>query len=218
MRYGTNLSIELKHDQPSSKWYRRFLTRHGLSLQRPKRNQKIPLDEAHARATDFYNFLRRASTWGPKRGDMGAFTPRDVCNFDESPFSLFGDQANRSLNYVNVDNEVENSISSKVNMRNCHEWLMRIQETGIIEKLLRILMKWLFLVLALCHCDPYCVSGGQRPSGSRAPFQGQGSYIDPRNRSVLQASEGIFHSKSGHQHRDCEQVRRLLAFEGKPHN
>lgn len=49
---------------------------------------------------------------------MGAFTPRDVCNFDESPLALFGDQANRSLNYVNVDNEVGNPISSKVSMQN----------------------------------------------------------------------------------------------------
>ncbi|CAF1509623.1 unnamed protein product [Adineta ricciae] len=44
---------------------------------------------------------------------MGAFLPRDICNFDESPISLFGDQTSRTLNYVNVDNEVENPICSK---------------------------------------------------------------------------------------------------------
>ena len=47
---------------------------------------------------------------------MGAFVPRDVCNFDESPLSLFGDQTKRSLNYVNVDNEVEGAICSKVSV------------------------------------------------------------------------------------------------------
>jgi hypothetical protein len=92
------------------------MKRHGLSLQRPKRNQKIPLTEAHERATSFYNYLRRASTWGPKRGAMGAFVSSDVCNFDESPLSLFGDQTKRSINYVNVDNEVEGAICSKVSI------------------------------------------------------------------------------------------------------
>jgi hypothetical protein len=116
VRSGTKLSIELKHEAPSTKWYRRFMLRHNLSLQRPKRNQKIPLSEAHEHATSFYNYLRRSSTWGPKRGPMGAFMPKDVCNFDESPLALFGDQTKRSLNYVNVDNEVEGSICSKVSV------------------------------------------------------------------------------------------------------
>jgi hypothetical protein len=49
---------------------------------------------------------------------MGAFTFRDVCNLDESPLALFGDQNNRSLNYVNVDNDVENSVQSKVSFLN----------------------------------------------------------------------------------------------------
>ncbi|CAF1406049.1 unnamed protein product [Adineta ricciae] len=43
VRCGTQLSLELKHEIPSLKWYRRFMKRHNLSLQRPKRNQKIPL-------------------------------------------------------------------------------------------------------------------------------------------------------------------------------
>jgi hypothetical protein len=115
-RSGTKISSELNHEAPSIKWYRRFMLRHNLSLQRPKRNQKIPLSEAHERATSFYNYLRRASSWGPRRGPMGAFMPKDVCNFDESPLSLFGDQTKRSLNYVNVDNEVEGSICSKVSL------------------------------------------------------------------------------------------------------
>lgn len=116
VRHGEGLSSQLRHDAPSIKWYRRFMLRHRLSLQRPKRNQKLPLSEVHAHATSFYNYLRRSSTWGPKRGPMGAFMPDDVCNFDESPLSLFGDQSNRSLNYVNTDNEVEGMISSKVNI------------------------------------------------------------------------------------------------------
>ena len=114
VRHGTKLSMELKHETPSIKWYRIFMVRRNLSLQHPKRNQKIPLSEAHERATLFYNYLRRASTWSPKRGPMGAFTPKDVCNFDESPLSLFGDQTKRCLNYFNVDNDVEGSVSSKV--------------------------------------------------------------------------------------------------------
>ncbi|CAM4901939.1 unnamed protein product [Rotaria socialis] len=113
-RQGANLSTELKHEAPSIKWYRRFMIRHRLSLQRPKRNQKIPLIETHEHATLFYDYLREASKWGPKRGPMGAFVPRDVCNFDESPVALFGDQTKRSMNYVNVDNEVEGNICSKV--------------------------------------------------------------------------------------------------------
>ncbi|CAM4880190.1 unnamed protein product [Rotaria socialis] len=94
--------------------YKRFMIRHRLSLQRPKRNQKIPLLDAHEHATLFYDYLREASKWGPKRGPMGAFVPRDVCNFDESPLALFGDQTKRSINNVNVDNEVEGNICSKV--------------------------------------------------------------------------------------------------------
>ncbi|CAF3969647.1 unnamed protein product [Rotaria sp. Silwood1] len=113
VRQGTILSAELNHVAPSVKWYQRFMIRNRLSLQRPKRNQKISLPEAHKQATLFYNYLRRASTWGPTRGPMGAFKPSDVCNFDESPLSLFGDQTKRSLNYVNVDNEVEGAICSK---------------------------------------------------------------------------------------------------------
>ncbi|CAF1588633.1 unnamed protein product, partial [Adineta steineri] len=69
-----------------------------LSLQRPKRQQKFPLAEVHQKATSFYNYLRRASRWAPKRGPMRAFTPRDVLNMDESPLALFGDQAKRSIN------------------------------------------------------------------------------------------------------------------------
>jgi hypothetical protein len=122
VRQGTNLSTELQHEAPSIKWYRRFMIRHRLSLQRPKRNQKIPLAEAHAHATSFYNYLRRSSKWGPKRGPMGAFVEKDVCNFDESPLALFGDQTKRSINYVNVDNEVEGAICSKVSFSrwNCN--------------------------------------------------------------------------------------------------
>ncbi len=118
VRHGKSLSVELKHEAPSFKWYRRFMARHNLSLQRPKRNTKIPINEVHEHATNFYNYLRKSSTWAPKRGNMGAFTFRDVCNLDESPLALFGDQSNRSLNYVNADNDVENSVQSKVSFIN----------------------------------------------------------------------------------------------------
>ncbi|CAF1530970.1 unnamed protein product [Adineta steineri] len=112
-RRGRQLSQELNHPCPSSKWFGRFLVRHRLSLQRPKRQQKFPLAEVHQKATSFYNYLRRASRWAPKRGPMGAFTPRDVFDMDESPLALFGDQAKRSINDINTCNEVEGCLSNK---------------------------------------------------------------------------------------------------------
>ena len=112
-RQGAKLSVELQHDAPSTKWYARFMKRHRLSLQRPKRNQKIPLTEAYKLVSSFYSYLRRASRWGPKRGPMGAFTPRDVCNMDESPLALFGDQTKRSINDVGTDNEIEGNLGNK---------------------------------------------------------------------------------------------------------
>ena len=104
----------MEQSYSSIKWYRRFTVRHNLSLQRLKRNQKILLPETQERATLFYNYLGRASTWSPKLGPMNAFIPKDVCNFDESPLSLFRDQTKRSLSYVNVNRAVEGLISSKV--------------------------------------------------------------------------------------------------------
>jgi hypothetical protein len=32
VRHGKNVSVELKHEAPSSKWYRRFMARHNLSV------------------------------------------------------------------------------------------------------------------------------------------------------------------------------------------
>ena len=113
-RQGERISDELHHQHPSTKWYRRFLIRNRLSLQRPKRQQKIPIDEAHRLAHSFYSFLRRSSTWAPKRGPMGCFTPRDVFNMDESPLALFGDQTKLSINDVNTCNEISGHLSNKV--------------------------------------------------------------------------------------------------------
>ncbi|CAF4038335.1 unnamed protein product [Rotaria magnacalcarata] len=112
-RQGRLLSEELNYLCPSSKWFDRFLVRHRLSLQRPKRQQKIPLEEVHQKATSFFSFLRRASRWAPKRGTMCAFTPRDIFSMDESPFSLFGGQTKRSVNDINTCNEVEGCLSNK---------------------------------------------------------------------------------------------------------
>ncbi|CAF3334647.1 unnamed protein product, partial [Rotaria sp. Silwood2] len=44
-RQGRLLSVQLQHDCPSTKWFARFMRRHRLSLQKPKRNQKIPLSD-----------------------------------------------------------------------------------------------------------------------------------------------------------------------------
>ncbi|CAF4569092.1 unnamed protein product [Rotaria sp. Silwood2] len=51
------LSEELSHSCPSSKWFGLFLVRYGLSLQRPKRQQKTPLKEVHHKAASFFSFL-----------------------------------------------------------------------------------------------------------------------------------------------------------------
>jgi len=107
-------SSAILHNRPSSKWYRRFMKRHRLSLQRPKRQQKIPIEEAHRLAHSFYTFIRRSSTWAPSKGPMGCFTPKDVFNFDESPLALFGDQTKRSINYVNTSNDIPGNLPSKV--------------------------------------------------------------------------------------------------------
>ncbi|CAF1019342.1 unnamed protein product [Adineta ricciae] len=112
-RRGQQINIELNHQCPSAKWFGRFPVRHRLSLQRPKRQQKIPLNEIHQKATSFYTFLRRASRWALKRGQMGAFTFRDIFNMDESPLALFGDQSKRSINDINTCNEVEGCLSNK---------------------------------------------------------------------------------------------------------
>ncbi|CAF3064327.1 unnamed protein product [Rotaria sp. Silwood2] len=64
-RQGAKLSRELKHNPPSCKWYYRFMKRHRLSLQRPKRQQKIPLIDAYALVSSFHSYIRRASKWGP---------------------------------------------------------------------------------------------------------------------------------------------------------
>ncbi|CAF4594064.1 unnamed protein product [Rotaria socialis] len=53
------------------------------------------------------------SQWAPSRGPMGASVPRDVCNMDESPLSLFGDQLRLSINDVNTSNDIEGCISNK---------------------------------------------------------------------------------------------------------
>ncbi|CAF3943886.1 unnamed protein product, partial [Rotaria sp. Silwood1] len=110
---GRRIAKELNHSSPVSSWYLRFLKRNGLSLQRPKRQDKVPLDEVHRLANSFYMFNRRASSWSIRRGPMGAFIPEDICNMDESPLALFGDQAKRSVNDIGTSNEINGYISNK---------------------------------------------------------------------------------------------------------
>jgi len=112
-RQGAKISVQLKHEIPSFKWFHRFLKRHRLSLQTPKRQQKIPLTDAYKLVSSFYSYIRRASKWGPKRGEMGAFTPNDVCNMDESPLALFGDQSKRSINDIGTPNDIEGNLGDK---------------------------------------------------------------------------------------------------------
>ncbi|CAF3862280.1 unnamed protein product [Rotaria sordida] len=107
------IAKELNHSIPSSSWYLRFMKCHGLSLQRPKRQDKVPLDEVHRLANSFYMFNRRVSLWSIKRGAMAAFIPEDICNMDESPLALFGDQSKRSINDIGTSNEINGYISNK---------------------------------------------------------------------------------------------------------
>ncbi|CAM4763580.1 unnamed protein product [Rotaria magnacalcarata] len=112
-RQGKLLSMELKHACPSTKWFGRFMRRHRLSLQKPKRNQKVSLSDAYPLINNFYDYIRRASQWASSREPTGAFLARDVCNMDESPLSLFGDQSRLSMNDVNTSNDIEGCISNK---------------------------------------------------------------------------------------------------------
>ncbi|CAF1046128.1 unnamed protein product [Didymodactylos carnosus] len=112
-RQGAKICIELNTVQPPNKWYRRFLRRHRLSLQRPKRHQKIPLSEAHERIKSFHGFLRKSSERILNLRAKDSFPERDICNMDENPLPLWGDQSRASLNYVNTSNEVDSTLNSK---------------------------------------------------------------------------------------------------------
>ncbi len=89
------------------------MRRHRLSLQKPKRQQKVPLNEAHLLVNSFHTYIRGANTWSPKRGAMDAFLPCDMVNMDECPLSLLGDQTKLSINDVNTVNEIEGHVSDK---------------------------------------------------------------------------------------------------------
>ncbi|CAF1521814.1 unnamed protein product [Adineta ricciae] len=114
VRQGEKISVSLKiQPYPSQKWFRRFMKRHRLSLQKPKRQQKISLVEAHCRATEFLTFVRKSASRVLNIGVLGSFPDRDICNMDESPLALFGDQSKASINYMNTPNEVEGCLDNK---------------------------------------------------------------------------------------------------------
>lgn len=94
-------------------WFRRFLKRHNLSLQTPKRQQKLTLPEAYNRVNDFLTFVRKSAFRVLNLGVSGSFPDRDIYNVDESPLALFGDQSKASINYVNTPNEVEGRLNNK---------------------------------------------------------------------------------------------------------
>ncbi len=114
VRQGEKICLSLKiQPYPSKMWFRRFLKRHNLSLQKPKRQQKLTLPEAHHRVTEFLTFVRKSASRVLNLGLSGSFPDRDICNVDESPLALFGDQSKASINYVNTPNEVEGRLSNK---------------------------------------------------------------------------------------------------------
>ena len=77
-RQGRLLSMEVQHAHPSVKWFARFMRRHRLSLQKPKRNQKLPLSDVCLLVDKFYDYIRPANPWAPSCAPMGAFLPRDI--------------------------------------------------------------------------------------------------------------------------------------------
>ncbi len=102
-----------KSNEPSTKWFTRFLKRHRLSLQRPVRKRKISLPEAQTSIEKFHLFLRRSSQLGPQCGVMGCFKESSVCNVDESPLNLWGDQSKRCINDINTKNEIDGHLDDK---------------------------------------------------------------------------------------------------------
>ena len=111
---GRRIAKELNHSAPSSSWYLRFMKRNGLSLQRPKRQHKVPIDEVHRLAKSFFTYNRRVSLCSLQRGPMGVFTSEDISNMDESPLALFGDQAKKSVNDIGGSNDINGCITNKV--------------------------------------------------------------------------------------------------------
>jgi len=113
IRQGQRFCASSGSEEPSKRWYSRFLKRHRLSLQKPVRRQKILRSEAHLLIDKFYSYLRCSSQLGPRRGPMGCFTEADVCNMDESPLNLWGDQSKRCINDINSKNEIEGHLDDK---------------------------------------------------------------------------------------------------------
>ncbi|CAF3411852.1 unnamed protein product [Rotaria socialis] len=113
IRQGKRICAENKSKEPSIKWYTRFLKRHRLSLQKPVRRQKISLPEAYLLIEKFHSFLRRSGRLGPERSVMGCFIESDVCNMDESPLNLWGDQSKRCIDDINTKNEIDGHLDDK---------------------------------------------------------------------------------------------------------
>ncbi|CAF4960440.1 unnamed protein product, partial [Rotaria socialis] len=81
-RRGNQISIELNHEAPSSKWYGRFLRRHGLSLQKPDRHKKIPLNEVHKLVHEFHTYYE----------DQGHISSKRFCTLI---LTIFGEDNSR---------------------------------------------------------------------------------------------------------------------------
>ena len=114
LRQGEKISSSLKiQPLPSKTWFYRFLKRRNLSLQQPKRQQKITLPEAHSKVTEFLTFLRRNASRVLNLAVFGSFPDRDICNMNRSPLALFGDQSKVSINNVNIPNEIEGRLNNK---------------------------------------------------------------------------------------------------------
>ena len=74
---------------------------------------RISLSEAQIALEKFHGYLRHCSQLGPKRSAMGCFVEIDVCNMDESPLNLWGDQSRRCINDVNTKNEIAGHLDDK---------------------------------------------------------------------------------------------------------
>ena len=53
------------------------------------------------------NGIRNVALWAD-------LLKKDICNMDETPLALFGDQSHRSINDIGTTNEINGHISNKV--------------------------------------------------------------------------------------------------------
>ena len=144
------------------------------------------LNEVYHLAT-FFSYNRRADRWSLKRGSMGAFTPQDVSNMDESPLALFGNQSKRSINGIGTPNEINGHISNKVE----HTFTYKSTQVANIEPDFSI-------VLEILYCHPYSI-WRRSTDGSRCTVQRERQRLCRRKRVMCQWCSCYIYTKGCNQ-------------------